>query len=636
MRDRPRSYVHDQTPVFTQKSGHGTLCRVTALPWLDVLDATISACAAHERSDLVNRLRQRRAHLLEPTLRVPVVGAPNQGKSQLVNALLNAKVCAVGDHVTTPAPIFIGHAQSPVATMFREPVGSAPDRQPIAVEELAEQVVASAGTAPRSELLRTEVGIPRPLLATGLVLIDTPAVDDLDSMRSASMFAAVSQADAVLVVSSATRELSTTELRLIDQVAKLCPTVVVVLTKIDIAPRWRRVAERNRARLASAGISAKVIGVSAMLRLTAARSGDDGLNAESGFAELISYLQHEVISQPELLARRSVTVLAGLAVQQLFAPLHQELAGTPAGSSDAIKRWQDAQQKIDQLRKDSAAWQTALADDMADLVTDIEYDLRDRTRRILREVDSFFDEADPLVDWESFAEWLDDNLADAAETNFAWLVERFEWITSRITRDLEGYRDELLPASLVAVGDGLLDPRHELTKPKVDRFTLSQKMFVGLRGSYGGLLMFGLATSLVGWPLINAVSLGAGVLFAAKSIYDESGAQLKRRQVTAKTFAQRHIDDFYLAFTKDTRDLVRQLQRGLRDHLTATAEQLRVEIAESLQSAKRAVDLDAAEQQRRSATARGRFEELTVLHGQISSLLPGGVKLPRPRRSLSA
>jgi hypothetical protein len=112
--------------------------------------------------------------------------------------------------------------------------------------------------------------------------------------------------------------------------------------------------------------------------------------------------------------------------------------------------------------------------------------------------------------------------------------------------------------------------------------------------------------------------------------------QLRRRQATAKTAAQRHIDDFYLAFTKDTRDLVKQLQRGLRDHLTATAEQLRLEIGESMQSAKRAVDLDAAEQQRRAVEARGQLEHLTALHGQITALLPGGVKLPRPRRSLSA
>jgi hypothetical protein len=606
---------------------------VTALPWLDALDATIGACASHQRPDLANRLRQKRTHLLEPTLRVPVVGEPNQGKSQLVNALINAPVCAVGDNVTTPAPIVIGHADAPIATMVREPAGVLTEatREAIPVEEVAK-------ASGRRELVRTEVGIPRPLLATGLVLVDTPAVDDLDSMRSASMMAAVSQADAVIVVSAATRELSTTELALIEAVARLCPTVVLVLTKIDIAPRWRRVAERDRARLASAGIQARVIPVSAMLRLAATKSGDEKLNAESGFSELLAYLQRDVIGQPDLLARRSVAVVAGLAVQQLIAPLHQSVAGAaPAGPSDAIQQWQNAQRQVDQLRKDAAAWQTGLADDMADLAGDLEFDLRDRTRRILREMDKFFDGADPLVDWESFGEWLEENLSDAADTNFAWLVERFEWITGRIARELEAYReDNALPRSLREIRDEPLDPMLDLEPPRVEKFSIGQKVFVGLRGSYGGLLMFGLATSLAGWPLINAVSLGAGVLFAAKTIYDESGARLSRRQQIAKNAAQRHIDDFFLNFSKDTRDLIRSHQRDLRDHLTSTAEQLRAEILESLQSAKRAVEEDTAEQRRRTTAARTELERLTVLHKQIVSLVPGGVRLPRPRRSLTA
>jgi len=324
-------------------------------------------------------------------------------------------------------------------------------------------------------------------------------------------------------------------------------------------------------------------------------------------------------------------------VQQLAAPLHQAVAGTaPAGPSGAIQQWQTGQRQVDQLRKDTAAWQTGLADDMADLAADLEFDLRDRTRRILREVDKFFDKADPLVDWDSFGEWLEENLAEAADTNFAWLVERFEWITARIARDLEAYRDEVLPRSLREIRDEPLDPMPELDGPRVERFSIGQKVFVGLRGSYGGLLMFGLATSLAGWPLINAVSLGAGVLFAAKTIYDESGARLTRRQQIAKNAAQRHVDDFFLNFSKDTKDLIRSRHRDLRDHLTATAEQLRLEILESLQSAKRAVEEDTAEQQRRSATARSEIERLTVLHNQITALVPGGIKLPRPRRSISA
>src|SRR2546423_151404 len=50
-----------------------------APPWLDVLDETIHACAARGRRDLVRLLEDRRTRLLDPRLRVLVVGTRKRG-----------------------------------------------------------------------------------------------------------------------------------------------------------------------------------------------------------------------------------------------------------------------------------------------------------------------------------------------------------------------------------------------------------------------------------------------------------------------------------------------------------------------------------------------------------------------------
>ncbi|MEK8104767.1 dynamin family protein [Micromonospora sp. M12] len=85
--------------------------------WLDVLDEIARTCSAHGRGDLLQTVLQQRAQLLDPTLRVLVIGEPNQGKSQLINAIINAPACPVGDGRTTVLPTVVQHAEAPSAAV---------------------------------------------------------------------------------------------------------------------------------------------------------------------------------------------------------------------------------------------------------------------------------------------------------------------------------------------------------------------------------------------------------------------------------------------------------------------------------------------------------------------------------------
>ncbi|MEU4800892.1 dynamin family protein [Actinosynnema sp. NPDC023587] len=581
-------------------------------PWLDVLDDTIRSCAAHNRPDLAERLRETRSRRLDPKLRVLVLGEPRQGKSQLVNAMVNAPVCAVGDDVTTAVPTFVQHAETPHAALVRTLANTPTERIPVPLDQLADQV--SAGRT--GELLRAEVGIPRALLTSGLVLIDTPGVGDLRPAHTASTFAALLQADAVLMVSDATAELTASEIELLKQVMASCPNVTVVLTKIDIAAQWRRVVERNRAHLARAGVAAKLIPVSAALRLRAAKTGDKALNAESGFPELLACVQQDIVAAADVLARRTVAVTAASAIRQLVAPVREEL--TDQGPQTTIAKLNEAQRRIDELRRRSARWQTVLSDEMADLVSDLEYDLRDRTRRILREVDKTFETADPARGWPAFEDWLEDNLTEAAATNFTWLLDRSAWVAEKVARSFPVHLDDLRPDSVLPAD--VLERVSKMDKPVIERFSVGQKLFTGLRGSYGGVLMFGLVTSLAGMPLINVISLGAGALFGGKSIMDESDQRLKRRQAAARTAAQRHVDDFFIKFNKDFRDAARTIQRGLRGHFSTLADDLQETLLESARSARRAVQDDATERERRAREAKRELDRLVQLYQRVQAI----------------
>jgi hypothetical protein len=596
--------------------------------WLDVLDNTIGACAAHQRPDLAHRLRQRRARLLDDKLRVLVVGEPNQGKSQLVNALVNAPVCAVGDDLTTTAPTVVQHADVPSASLVTDAVGSAPralsnvrppspERVDVPFEEVTKQVSGRAGAAHRGQLVRAEIGIPRKLLATGLVLIDTPPLGDPRSAGAARTFAALDQADTVLLTSDVTDELSGRELDLLVRIVKSCPNVIIALTKIDLSPHWRQIAERNRAKLAAAEVSARLIGVSAVLRLQAAKTGDQQINAESGFGDLIGCLQREVTGKSEHVAPRAVAVITSTTIAQLVTTLRGKLTGADAGnSSPAVTQLSDAQRRMDELRRRTGRWQTVLGDEMTDLISDVEHDLRERTRMILREVDRAFDEAEPLASWETFGDWLVQNLVDAADANFSWMLDRCQWLAERVAA-------EFPPADDRPILELPADPRPDigdLDDPRLEKFTIGQRVFTGLRGSYGGVLMFGLITSLAGLPLINPISLGAGAAFGGKTIRDEGDGRLKRRQAQAKATAQRYVDDFFLLCSKESKDLTRRVQRTLRDHITARAEAMQDEITSAAQEARVAVQTEATRRDRTNLVVRQSLEQLVALHQRVQEL----------------
>jgi hypothetical protein len=601
---------------------------VTPEPWLEILDEAFGACMKHGRPDLAQRLRVRREPPSRGT-RLAFTGLANQGKSSLVNALINAPVCAVGDAFGTAAPTEIGYAATASAALIRRvaATGGGEERIPIAVEQVAAEV-AGKPSAPGS-LMRVEVGVPRELLASGLVLIDTPAIGDPRSSATAMVLEVLAGTHSMVLVSDAAGELSPAEVALARHIATWCPSLVIALTKIDAAPGWRDVAERDRSLLRAAGVNADVLPVSATVRREAARRQDRELNARSGVPALLDWITKQTSRSAQDSSAWLAAVSVRAAAEELVETIKVQLRESASMDGvDQVSLAHQAQRTIDELRRHSARWQNMLSDEIADLVADIEYDLRERTRKIVQNIDRTFDEADPAQVWAEFRTWLEDNLTEAIETNYNWLIDRAEWIAHTISGTFPyAPEPELgLPPSLPA--DGIDD----IEEPRIERFKIGQKMFTGLRGSYGGVLMFGLVTGLAGLPLINPVSLSAGAAFATKSIRDESDSRLKRRQAVAKAAAQRHVDDVFLRFSKECRDIVRSVQRRLRDHFSALTDRL----ADDAAREREARQTGSAHRERRMLELRREIERLAELHRRAGELGTRAMAGSGPVRELSA
>jgi GTPase Era involved in 16S rRNA processing len=561
-----------------------------------LVDLALKATSAYGRPDLGRRLQATRSRLADPNVRVLIVGEFKQGKSQLVNALVNAPVCPVDDDIATAVPTVVKFAETASVTLVREAESDSgeplpPQRSEVPIDQLAQYVSEAGNPGNRRQLSYAEVGLPRRLLEGGLVLVDTPGVGGLGSSHGAATMGALPRADAVLLVSDAAQEYTAPELEFLAAARQLCPNVACVITKTDLYPHWRRIVELDQGHLRVVGESPRVFPVSSTLRLHALRTEDNALMDESGYVELIHYLQRDVLGHADDLDRRSVSQDVLAVSEQLAASMQSELIAQedPEKATALIEQLKVAKQKADDLRQRSARWQQTLNDGVQDLTSDIEYDLRDRLRTVSREAEHVIDQSDPKDTWDQFVSWFEQQISQSVSQNFVWAIQRAQYLAGQVAEHFSENGAALLPELNYGQKDFQSADLRHLEKPELEKVGIGSKLFTGVRGGYSGFVMGGMAMGLAGVSMLNPVSAGAGLLFGGKTLHDELKRNKQRRQADAKQAMRRHIDDTTFQVGKDIRDMLRTLQRTLRDHFSGVAEEMSTSLADAVLSAQKAV-----------------------------------------------
>jgi hypothetical protein len=555
-----------------------------------------------DRLDLSKRLDQTLRRLKDPSIRVIVVGEFKQGKSKLINALVNAPACPVDDDIATSVPTVVRYGDTASAAILVPKAESDAndeaniERRPVPIPDLPSYVSERGNPGNSQKLVAGEVYLPRKLLTGGLTVIDSPGVGGLNSSHTLTTLTALPTADAMLLVSDASQEYTEPELRFLRQAMRITPSVAGVLSKTDLYPDWRRVEEIDRGHLAQVAQDIPLFSVSSDLRLEASRLHDAELNAESGFPALISHIRNEIVGNAQRLQRRSVSQDLLSVAEHLRLSLQSELEAfeNPEKTPQMIAGLEVARAEADELRKRSARWQITLNDGISDLIADMEYDLRDRLRRIQREAETAIDLGDPGPTWTQFSQWLEECAAAAISDTFVWTSERAQWVAAQVAEHFAA--DEVtLPVLHVSDSGDALDPVDDMPTLDSGRVNPVQKVLIGMRGSYGGVLMFGLLTGIFGMALINPLSVGAGLLLGRKAYREDKDARLKRRQAEAKALVRRQLDDVSFQVGKQLKDRLRLVQRSTRDHFTEIADEHHRSLADSVAAAQKAATTYALE-----------------------------------------
>ena len=594
-----------------------------------VLGVCWQATAAYQRPDLAERLELARRRLVDPLFHVLVVGEFKQGKSSLINALLGVDVCPVDDDVATAVPTKLHHANEPAATATIGPDPDAPEQtestvEPVPFDRVAEFVTEAANADGARRIESVDVGVPSPLLATGVVLVDTPGVGGLGSTHSTITIGALPMADAVLFVSDASQEFSGPELEFLRTARSLCPNVGCVVTKIDFYPAWRKIVDLDTGHLANASTAMPVLPVASTLQRIAQQTGDDALYRESGFVELESYLANDIVARREQLVVRAVAAEMLSAVTQLESQFASERAALadPDRASELVHQLQIATDQGDRLRSNAARWQVTLNDGFGDLLNDIDHDLRSRLRQLTRDADVAIDQCDPAESWEDFEPWLYRQAADQVVANYALLQRRAGEIAARVSNLFSTDGLEIAVQLEVPDPSALLKAVEAGADVELQQGDGLSTGMNTLRSSYGGALMFGMFGQMVGLALINPIGVVAGIIFGGKAYRDEKNRALAQRRAQAKNAHRKYTDELAFEVGKDVRDTVRRIQRQLRDQFTARAEELYRSTTEALHKAQHAVEIDATARTKRLPDVEAELARIRGLRDEVVALDP--------------
>jgi replication fork clamp-binding protein CrfC len=555
---------------------------------VELIDHTSKIADTNERGDLVERLARAKARITDPQIRVVIAGQLKQGKSQLLNSLLNVPVSRVGDDESTVLPTVVSYSENTSAKLIvARPDGAEPEAIDIEMADIKSDL-RRAPQAGGREVLRVEVTAASPLLKKGLAFVDTPGVGGHGQPHLSATLGLLPDADALLMCSDTSQEFTEPELTFMRQAFEICPLATIVATKTDLYPHWRTIVETNKGHLARAGLSIPIIPSSSLLRSHAIQLNDKELNEESNFGAIVKFLSDQVLSRQNDHIRDQVLTEIRSSAEHLTLKVDTELAALNDPDvrerlkAELERRKEEASDALQQ----TALWQQVLNDGIADLTADIDHDLRGRFRIISQHIEKEIDSCDPTQHWAEIGTELENAIATAVGDNFVWAYQRAQVLAEEVGRTfteagLDAIKMPQIDAREMGASLGEIKSLASLEAKPVGKV---RKVTMGMQGSYGGVLMFGMMTSFAGLGLFNPLSLGAGLLMGRSAYRENMDNRMLRVRNEAKLNTRRFIDDVSFVVNKESRDRLKGIQRQLRDHYRGIANQTTRSLNESLQA----------------------------------------------------
>jgi ribosome biogenesis GTPase A len=245
--------------------------KAVLLKLADLAEASgMTSTARDIRDERLPKLENERFSLV-------VLGEFNHGKSTFINALLGKSILPVGITPTTAALAHLRHGDSARAEIVRESGA----REPLSLDDLETwlTVEGEAGRKdkPSDPLAYVDIRLPAPFLNSGVTVVDTPGVNDINQQRADITYGYIPRADAVLFLLDAGQVLTASERQFLEEriLRSSRDRLVFVVTKADLldGPELAEAMEFARRHLESIVPEAPLYAVSAKRALAGDAAG---------------------------------------------------------------------------------------------------------------------------------------------------------------------------------------------------------------------------------------------------------------------------------------------------------------------------------------------------------------------------
>jgi hypothetical protein len=350
-----------------------------------------------------------------------------------------------------------------------------------------------------------------------------------------------------------------------------------------------------------------------------AAGNDAEMLTESGFPALVDFLLGTVVPSGTAkgveTAAAEVEFIAAQIEDQLRA--EQQVLAQPEQAAQVVERLDEKREKSKKLAAPNATWQQTLSDGIQDLVANVEFDLQERLRTVLRDAEAVIEEGDPRQTWLDIEVWLRRQVIEAAVGNYDRMNELADELAENVASAFDFAAGEITSASSVTVVDALADIRMA---------TAASLESPG--GRFVSMLMAGRTATIIPMVIVGAlgqfllpviaapiaVFLAGGI--GQKVIKDEKRRQVAYRQQQAKAAARKYVDEVAFMVSKDSRDALRATQRALRDDFQRRAAALQRSSEAAMRAAQNAMALPPEQRDARAAEVARETAEVIDLRSR--------------------